>query len=105
MPPSRREPTESLADRWHRYAKEAESLRAGGGEQAIERHHAKGRLTARERIALLIDPGTEFFELGLWAGWQMYDDWGGAPAAGVVTGMGTIAGRRQMVIANHATVK
>ena len=77
----------------------------GGGREAIERQHAKGRLTARERIERLIDPGTAFFELGLWAGWEMYAEWGGAPAAGVVTGIGTVAGRRHMIIANDATVK
>ena len=77
----------------------------GGGRAAIERQHAKHRLTARERIERLLDPGTQLFELGLWAGWQMYDDYGGAPAAGVVTGIGTVAGRRHVVIANDATVK
>src|ERR671923_637871 len=71
----------------------------------IDRQHAKGRLTARERIARLLDEGTSFFELGLWAAWGMYADWGGAPSAGVVTGVGTVAGRRVMVIANDATVK
>src|SRR5438876_407809 len=80
-------------------------LQTGGGKKAIERQHAKGRLTARERIARLLDPSTPFFELGLWAAWNMYADWGGAPAAGVVTGIGTIAGRRVMLIANDATVK
>ena len=77
-------------------------IKLGGGAKAIERQHEKKRLTARERIALLCD---DFFELGLWAAWNMYADWGGAPSAGVVTGVGTIAGRRAMVIANDATVK
>jgi acetyl-CoA carboxylase carboxyltransferase component len=80
-------------------------IRQGGGAKAIDRQHEKGRLTARERITQLIDPGTSFFELGLWAAWGMYTDWGGAPSAGVVTGIGTVAGRRVMVIANDATVK
>jgi 3-methylcrotonyl-CoA carboxylase beta subunit len=80
-------------------------IRQGGGTRAIARQHEKGRLTARERIAGLLDPGTPFFELGLWAAWNMYPDWGGAPAAGVVTGVGTVSGRRVMVIANDATVK
>ncbi len=80
-------------------------LRAGGGPAAVERQHAKGRLTARERIERLVDPHSRFLELGLWAGYQMYDEWGGAPAAGVVTGVGMIAGRRHMIIANDATVK
>jgi 3-methylcrotonyl-CoA carboxylase beta subunit len=80
-------------------------LRDGGGAAAIERQHAKRRLTARERIQRLLDPGTDWLELGLWAGWQMYAAWGGAPAAGVVCGIGVIAGRRHMIIANDATVK
>ena len=80
-------------------------LRLGGGAEAIERQRAKKRLFVRDRIKLLLDPGTPWLELGLWAGWQMYESWGGAPAAGVVCGIGQIAGRRQMVIANDATVK
>ena len=80
-------------------------IREGGGKQAVARQHAKGRLTARERVGRLLDPDAPFFELGLWAAWGMYQDWGGAPAAGVVTGVGTVAGRRVMVVANDATVK
>ena len=72
-------------------------LALGGGPQAIERQHAKGRLTARERVAGLIDPETSLLEIGLWAGWQMYDDWGTAPGASVITVIGTVAGRRQMI--------
>src|SRR4051794_21407442 len=78
------------------------TIRTGGGKQAIARQHEKGRLTARERIAQLTD---DFFELGLWAAWQMYAEWGRAPSAGVVTGVGTVAGRQVMIIANDATVK
>jgi 3-methylcrotonyl-CoA carboxylase beta subunit len=85
--------------------REEEVLRQGGGAKAVARQHKKGRLTARERIAQLIDPGSDFFELGLWAAWGMYQEWGGAPAAGVLTGIGTVADRRVMVIANDATVK
>jgi 3-methylcrotonyl-CoA carboxylase beta subunit len=77
----------------------------GGGPAAVERQHQKGRLTARERIAQLVDADTPTLELGLWAGWGMYEEWGGAAAAGVVTLIGTIAGRRHMIIANDATVK
>jgi acetyl-CoA carboxylase carboxyltransferase component len=80
-------------------------IQQGGGRKAIDRQHEKKRLTARERIARLIDADTSFFELGLWAAWNMYQDWGGAPSAGVVTGIGTVHGRRVMVIANDATVK
>jgi acetyl-CoA carboxylase carboxyltransferase component len=80
-------------------------LAQGGGAAAIERQHEKGRLTARERIERLVDSGHELLEIGQWAGWQMYDDWGGAPAAGVVCGVAPIAGRRHMIVANDATVK
>ncbi|MFO0852563.1 MAG: acyl-CoA carboxylase subunit beta [Gemmataceae bacterium] len=81
-----------------------ERIRQGGGPKAVARQHEKRRLTARERVAKLCDPDS-FFELGLWAAWNMYPDWGGAPSAGVVTGVGSVAGRRVMVIANDATVK
>jgi acetyl-CoA carboxylase carboxyltransferase component len=80
-------------------------LRVGGGPTLIERQHTKNRLTARERIAGLVDPGSPILELGLWAAYGMYAEWGGAPSAGVVTAIGVVAGRRQMIIANDATVK
>ncbi len=102
MPPSS---SERLDDLVRRYAEFEAEIATGGGQAAIQRQHAKGRLTARERIRHLIDPDTSFFEIGLWAGWEMYVDWGGAPAAGVVCGVGVISGRRQMIIANDATVK
>src|SRR6201981_3321758 len=82
-----------------------EQIRRGGGEKAIESQHAKKRLTARERINLLIDRDTEFFELGLYAAYEMYEEWGGAPSAGVVTGLGRVHGRLFMLIVNDATVK
>src|ERR1700688_2372540 len=85
--------------------KEAATISQGGGADAIERQHAKKRLTARERIALLIDAPDAFFELGFWAAWKMYEPWGGAPSAGVVTGIGCVAGRQAMIVANDATVK
>jgi len=84
---------------------EEETIRQGGGEKAIAAQHKKGRLTARQRVALLIDPGTAFFELGSFAAWGMYEEWGGAPAAGVVTGLGRVQGRLVMLIVNDATVK
>src|SRR5271155_5566263 len=80
-------------------------IHEGGGAKSIEAQHAKKRLTARERIALLLDPGEEFLELGLFAAFNMYEEWGGAPSAGVVTGLGRVAGRLCMIIANDATVK
>ena len=80
-------------------------LEQGGGAKAIEKQHEKGRLTARERIAQLIDPGTTFFELAIFAAHGMYEEWGTPAAAGVVTGVARVAGRLFMVIANDATVK
>ncbi len=80
-------------------------IRQGGGAKAIEAQHGKGRLTARERLKLLLDEGPEFLELGLWAAHGMYGEYGGAPGAGVVTGLGRVHGRLCMVIANDATVK
>jgi acetyl-CoA carboxylase carboxyltransferase component len=89
---------------------EERQIMQGGGKSAIARQHEKKRLTARERIALLVDApqaagGVAFQELGLWCAWNMYKEHGGAPAAGVVTGVGSVHGRRCMIIANDATVK
>jgi 3-methylcrotonyl-CoA carboxylase beta subunit len=83
---------------------EEEQIRQGGGEKAIESQHSKKRLTARERINLLVDPGS-FFELGIYAAHCMYEEWGGAPAAGVITGLARIHTRLVMLIVNDATVK
>src|SRR6187551_2683674 len=76
---------------------------AGGGEKAVERHRSRGKLTARERIDRLVDPGTAFLELNALAAWEIYD--GQAPAAGIVTGIGVIEGRCCVLVANDATVK
>ncbi|HLG10039.1 MAG TPA: carboxyl transferase domain-containing protein [Gaiellaceae bacterium] len=75
----------------------------GGGEKSVERHRSRGKLTARERIDLLVDPGTAFLELNALAAWDLYD--GDAPSAGVVTGIGVVEGRQCVVVANDATVK
>ncbi|SPE45654.1 Propionyl-CoA carboxylase [Candidatus Sulfotelmatobacter sp. SbA7] len=93
-----------LADMVSQVRNEEEKIREGGGQKAIEGQHGKGRLTARERINLLVDAGT-FFELGSFVAYGMYEEWGGAPAAGVVTGLGRIHTRLVMIIANDATVK
>ena len=84
---------------------EETGIREGGGARAIEAQHKKNRLTARERIAKLIDSGSELFELGLYAACEMYEEWGGAPAAGTVTGLARVCGRSFLIIANDATVK
>ncbi len=111
-----------LADAW---AIDEQLIRAGGGSSAIARQHEKGRLTARERVELLLDDCPEdaqrsprglrgvrpsggpdrFLELGLWSAHGMYAEHGGAPGAGVVTGIGRVQGRACMIIANDATVK
>jgi 3-methylcrotonyl-CoA carboxylase beta subunit len=75
----------------------------GGGEKAIERHRSRGKLTARERVDRLLDPGSAFLELGALAAWEMYD--GQAPSAGIVTGVGVIEGQECVIVANDATVK
>jgi acetyl-CoA carboxylase carboxyltransferase component len=94
----------ALADLVAQIRNEEEKIREGGGPKAIENQHSKSRLTARERINLLADPGT-FFELGLYVAHRMYEEWGGAPAAGVITGLVRIHGRLVMLIVNDATVK
>ena len=86
-------------------AQEQEQIRQGGGAKAAESQHGKGRVTARERVALLIDPDSEFLELGIYAAHGMYEEWGGAPCAGVVTGLARVQGRLVMLIVNDATVK
>ena len=80
-----------------------ERLRAGGGASKIARQHKAGKLTARERVAKLIDPGARFLEIGLLIAYDQYD--GQAPAAGVVTGIGKIENRTAVIVANDATVK
>ena len=93
-----------LADMVSQMRNDEEKIREGGGAKAIESQHSKGRLTARERISLLVDPGS-FFEIGSFAAYGMYEEWGGAPSAGVITGLGRIHTRLVMIIANDATVK
>lgn len=91
------------------YIQIADQIRMGGGQRAIERQHARERLTARERIELLVDQPRRgrgrFVELGLFTAWEMYKEYGGAPAAGVITGIGPVNGKTCMIIANDATVK
>jgi len=84
---------------------EHEAIGEGGGKRARERQHSRGKMLARERIEALCDPGTPFLEIGIWAAHEMYEEWGGAPAAGVVVGIGTVAGRDVVIVSNDATVK
>jgi acetyl-CoA carboxylase carboxyltransferase component len=75
----------------------------GGGDKALQRHRSRGKLTARERIDRLVDPGSAFLELNALAAWDVYD--GDAPSAGIVTGIGVVEGRHCVIVANDATVK
>lgn len=80
-------------------------IKKGGGDKRIKKEHKKGKLTARERIEKLADEDSRFYEFGLWAGHEMYEEEGGCPSGGVVTGMGKISGRSCVIVANDATVK
>jgi acetyl-CoA carboxylase carboxyltransferase component len=107
---SRIEHTDDFARRQARLEGLVEELRAcsaqvaaGGGDRAVERHHERGKLLARERIDRLIDPGTAFLELNALAAWEIYDSQ--APSAGIVTGIGVVEGRECVIVANDATVK
>src|SRR6266550_1772156 len=105
---SSRTPTktrETLRDRSAKILAEEAQLREGGGKAGQERQHKLGRLLARERINQLLDPGAPFFEIGLWAAYKMYQQWGHIAAAGAITGIGNVEGVPCMVIANDATVK
>src|SRR2546422_9998094 len=86
-------------------AKEEAVLREGGGKAGHERQRKMGRLPVRERLSLLLDKNSPFFEIGLWAAYKMYEQWGKIPAAGVVTGIGNVEGVPCMIVANDATVK
>src|SRR5437899_6559357 len=78
-------------------------IAAGGGAAAVERHRGRGKLTARERIDRLVDPGGAFLELNALAAWDMYG--GQAPSAGIVPGIGVVEGRECVIAANDASVK
>jgi len=83
----------------------ADEIRKGGGQKRIDREHDRGKLTARERIDYLLDDPDQFAELGLFAGYEMYEEEGGCPAGGTVMGFGPVSGRECLVVANDATVK
>lgn len=86
-------------------AQKAAHVTLGGGIDAIAKHKRKGKLTARERISMLIDPGTKLQEIGLFTAYGMYEEYGGAPSGGTVFGIGTVHGRDVVIVANDATVK
>src|SRR6266404_1179252 len=97
--------TVTLRDHCVGIARQEAVLREGGGKAGLERQRKLGRLPARERIANLIDRSSPFFEIGLWAAYKMYQEWGNIAAAGTVAGIGEVAGVPCMIIANDATVK
>jgi 3-methylcrotonyl-CoA carboxylase beta subunit len=97
--------TETLRDRCAEILREEATLREGGGKAGLERQRKLGRLPARERISRLLDPDAAFFELGLWAAYKMYEEWGNIAAAGTVAGIGNVAGVPCMIVANDASVK
>ena len=96
---------ESFQTHLRRLNRERETVMAGGGLEAIEKHKKKGKLPARERIKKLIDPGTSFLEIGLFTAFGMYEEFGGAPSSGTIFGIGTIHNRHVVIVANDATVK
>ena len=98
-------PPESLRERCAAIAREEAILREGGGKAGQDRQHKMGRLLARERIAQLLDNDSPFFEVGLWAAYRMYEEWGKIAAAGAVAGIGNVCGIPCMIVANDATVK
>src|SRR5881227_1138915 len=102
---SRSAKAETMRDRCGKIRAEEEQLREGGGKAGQERQHKLGRLVARERIARLLDRDSNFFEIGLWAAYKMYEQWGRVPAAGAIAGIGNVANVPCMIVANDATVK
>jgi acetyl-CoA carboxylase carboxyltransferase component len=95
----------TLRDTTDELFREEETLRLGGGAEGQQRQRRLGRLPVRERLTSLLDEGRPFFELGIWAAYGMYPEWGEAPAAGIVTGLGWVNGRPCLIAANDATVK
>src|SRR5262245_46928117 len=95
----------SLREITDKLFREEETLRQGGGPDGQERQRRHGRLPVRERLDLLLDSDRPFFELGIWAAYRMYSEWGEVPAAGVVAGIGWVSGRPCLIAANDATVK
>ena len=96
---------EPVRDFCREILKQEALLRQGGGTAGLERQRKLGRLPARERIGQLLDKDAQFFEIGLWAAYKMYEEWGNIVAAGAIAGIGNVSGVPCMLIANDATVK
>jgi 3-methylcrotonyl-CoA carboxylase beta subunit len=105
MPRTSTSLSKAFRDRCAEILREEATLREGGGKAGLERQRKLGRLPARERIAQLLDKNTPFFELGLWAAYKMYQEWGNIAAAGAVAGIGEVSGVPCMIVANDASVK
>jgi 3-methylcrotonyl-CoA carboxylase beta subunit len=110
MPAPAMKPDSSTNETHHRsLAKELQArldkVAEGGGKKSVERHHSRGKLLPRERIERILDPGSPFLECSGLAAWDMYEEEGGVPSAGIVTGIGRVHGRECMFVANDATVK
>ncbi|HEX3528256.1 MAG TPA: carboxyl transferase domain-containing protein [Thermoanaerobaculia bacterium] len=106
---NRNEAFERQSEHWRgeveRLREQEDKIRLGGGLKALDKQRAQGKMTARERVEALCDPGAPFLELGLWVADGFYQEYGGAPGAGVVVGIGAIHGRDVVVVSNDATVK
>ena len=109
LAPVTSKPFQDRQERYQRLLAElyerADEVKLGGGPERIEREHSRGKLTARERIAALVDDERDFTEIGLFAGYGMYEDEGGCPAGGTVMGLGRVSGQLCVIVANDATVK
>ncbi|MFZ1798438.1 MAG: carboxyl transferase domain-containing protein [Chitinophagaceae bacterium] len=90
---------------WSEAKQRFDKIKLGGGKKSIDKQHARNKLTARERVDYLIDKGSVFTEIGAFAGYGMYEEYGGSPAAGTVSGIGYVSGRQCIIVANDQTVK
>lgn len=94
---------EHMLAQLNEWRKRVEQVKLGGGPEALEKHKARGKMTARERVEALLDPGTSFLEFSTLAAWEIYENQ--APGAGIITGIGVISGTECVIVANDATVK
>ena len=90
---------------WSEAKQRFDKIKLGGGKKSIDKQHARNKLTARERVDYLIDKNSAFTEIGAFAGYGMYEEYGGSPAAGTVSGIGYVSGRQCIIVANDQTVK
>jgi 3-methylcrotonyl-CoA carboxylase beta subunit len=96
---------DALKMAWSQVRQKLEKIYEGGGVKSIKKQHERNKLTARERVKYLCDDGKPFIEIGAFAGYEMYEEYGGCPAGGTVSGVGYVSGRQCVIIANDQTVK